>query len=641
MRRRISGLAAALALCLASASGCGGSSEDATGESKQEGSAGEAGAAGSAGEAGAGGGELSTAFADLRVDSDRDGKIDLDGDSDEEGEDAWSNARGAVFLANIDDDQSACPTTKIDDAGKTVALTDDELAACNDAVDEVINGPDDLLDLARIEAKAWPDAPDDATGKVTVSKSAAAKVRLFKRDAQGNFTKFDPDTTALSADELRAGVALALEGKDILRDESWDGYVDITLTVQAEGAQEASDTVRLRLAPIITRHHLDPAEQVYVAKLSGAESTLMRNDLKAAAEAAGVPQGVDELPSAQVDWDQWTQDYFETGYMSMPGEGGQHVMHVFYRSANVFSTNKRTPLRPAGRVVFTKFRGKDVAGVQQYDIKHDEFMDSLNSFGNTETIPPYALGDKSYPLGRLLRGSTKSFYPDPTFSKLMESQRVQPPVYINTEWLLVGHVDETISFVKASTPRGWALVVNDAALAKQMLEEQQSKGNGGVKLFVGKKWMDDNGKETVAETTIDEVLANTNVMKASQEAIAEVDGQLEIIKAETGLTDDEIIRIPYLHESISGYSIAYQPGTVNGISLSDTHFGAPDPHGPLIDGQDIFKVQFEEAFAKQGITVHWIEDWDLYHRLSGEVHCGTNTKRKIPENVRWWESSFY
>ena len=45
-----------------------------------------------------------------------------------------------------------------------------------------------------------------------------------------------------------------------------------------------------------------------------------------------------------------------------------------------------------------------------------------------------------------------------------------------------------------------------------------------------------------------------------------------------------------------------------------------------------------DAFAKHGITVHFIENWDLYHRLGGEVHCGTNAMREVPTDVKWWES---
>jgi protein-arginine deiminase len=56
-----------------------------------------------------------------------------------------------------------------------------------------------------------------------------------------------------------------------------------------------------------------------------------------------------------------------------------------------------------------------------------------------------------------------------------------------------------------------------------------------------------------------------------------------------------------------------------------------------VGGKDPFVTQLEQAMAKVGYTVDWIEDWDLYHRLSGEVHCGSNTKRAIVA-TKWWES---
>ena len=133
------------------------------------------------------------------------------------------------------------------------------------------------------------------------------------------------------------------------------------------------------------------------------------------------------------------------------------------------------------------------------------------------------------------------------------------------------------------------------------------------------------------------MLADKEVMQSSAEAAVEVDAQLAILKKELGLAEDEIIRVPFLHTTYSGKSAAYQPGTVNGIYISDTRFGAPDPHGPIVNGKDIFKAGIAEPLQKLGITVDFIEDWDEYHLGIGEVHCGTNSTRKIPE-VRWWES---
>ena len=398
----------------------------------------------------------------------------------------------------------------------------------------------------------------------------------------------------------------------------------------------SSGTGFRRLAQrLITQHHLSDPRWVLATTIPGDPgSSAMLGDLTLAMNAAKIAN-----PLVKLDiWDQWTQDLFEPSYMSMPAAGGAHVIYVYIRAASVENPkNVSNPLRQAGKVVFA-LRGKDIAAVQQYNLKSDPSMGSLDSFGNTETIPPYTLGGASYPLGRLFRGKTSSFYPDPTMTTLLESQQVQPPVYIDTSWLLVGHVDETITFVRARTPRGWALVVNDPTMAKQMLQKESAAGYGSTQMFVGKSWIDYGSGEYPAAASIDKVLADTNVMGASALAAVEVDKQVATIKAETGITDAEILRLPFLHWKVEGFAVAYMVGTVNGVSLGDTHYAAPDPHGPVIGGKDIFKAQMEDEMSKVGITVHWVEDWDLYHRLDGEIHCGCNIAREVSPSGPWWES---
>lgn len=560
------------------------------------------------------------AVADIAADSNRDGEVRFDG-SDAVKMD-WTEEVGAVFLANIDDDSRRCKTV---DNDLTIAL-------CNDAQDDVVNGADDALDLARLRTRATTE-PADATGKIDVLPEAAKPhVRLFVRSgpADADFTLVD-DATVFTHDQLEKGLELGIEATDIVRDRAvWDGYADIQLTVSSsEGT--ATDTVRMRVAPVLTFHHLLDAQAVWLPKPLNSGRRATRDDVATSSKQAGLdaPLEIDVV-------DQWAQDYFEPGFMSMPGMSGtQHVILVNYRSANVFDpTMTKAPLRPAGRIVF-ELRGRDVAGVQQYDVEHDRKMDGLNSFGNLETIPPYEKDGVSFPFGRVLRGATSSFFPDRAFTKMVDAQGQQPEVDIDTSWLLVGHVDETLSFVKAPTPRGWMLLANDARLAKKMLDDAVAAGHGDVQMFVGKTSIEDEDKP--ADITIADVLADSQVMQASAEAAAEVDGQLEVLKRETGLTDDEIIHVPYLHTIHDGKSIAYQPGTVNGLYLASNRFAAPDPHGPVIDGKDMFKEALSVPLAKIGITVDWVEDWDAYHRNFGEVHCASNTSRQIP-TARWWES---
>jgi protein-arginine deiminase len=556
------------------------------------------------------------AIVDLRADVNRNGTIDF-GDPNEDSETGWDASRGAIFLANIDDDALACAKSG----------TDAQLAACNDAADNVINGYEDLADLARLMTAPWPGAPANASGTITVSSAAKPYVRLFKKSGV-SFVEYLPGEK-LPAAELQKGVELAIEGKDIVRDAAvWDGFVDVTFTVDGGNVMGGTDVVRMRLAPLVFRHHLDPVATYYVTKFDSADSIAFRTDMAEAAKAAGV--ALHDI----IANDQWTQDFFETAYMAMPalgGAGAKKVIHVNVRSANYTSGKLRT----AGKIVFTDLRGKDAGGLVSYDPNHNDGMDTENSFGNFETIPPYTANGKTWPLGRVVRGSTAGFYPDKTFDKMVASQSVQGGiVYVNTEWLLVGHVDETLSFIKAPSPRGWAMLLNDPAAAKKMFETQKTAGYGTTKVFNGMYW----SNNASATTTISGVLANTDVMNESAWAAVKIGDQKTVLKQETGLTDAEIVGVPFLHMTASGYSIAYQPGTVNGIYLGDKVFAPPKPHGPVINGADIFQTQLSQALAPFGVNVSWVEDWDLYHALDGEVHCGSNTTRVVPAKTNWWES---
>jgi protein-arginine deiminase len=579
---------------------------------------------------------VEVAIVDLRADVNRNGVVDLSDASEDADEDTWTSTHGAIFLANIDDDLERCSLTNA--SGQV--LNDVELPKCNDASDEIINGASDLLDLARLKTVPWPKAPEGAVGRITVSP--AGRARFFKGKGD-SFSVFSPETDRFTAAELREGVELAVEGLDIVReDKVWDGFLNVTLAVGAPAVSPAKpvdekDVLRLRIAPVLTYHHGSRIETSYVSLSPGYRpSESFATAMQSALNASELPR-----PLVKIDVDDpWAQDYFETGYMSMPAAGAPHVIRVNFRSSNIESNSTTDFLRAAGKVVFA-MRGQDIAGVEEYDwpmtdrqamtYRFQNGGDSLNSFGNTETIPPYSYGGESFPVGRLLRGKGVDRFPDEKFTRMLESQRVQRPLYINTGWLAVGHVDETVSFLPVNSPRGWVLLINDARMALKMLRDEKARGNGSVRMFTGLSW----SPTVSAEASIDQVLADANVIGASEEAAVAVDSQRELLQQATGLTDDEIIPIPFLHMSESGGSIAYQPGMVNGQWVGNGHFLAPDPHGPVIGGKDIFKAAMEASLSKLGTQVHWVEDWTLLHVNMGEVHCGSNATRAVPA-AAWW-----
>jgi protein-arginine deiminase len=558
---------------------------------------------------------------DLRVDTNRDGVVDLEGDSDETGEDDWNAEHGAVMLANIDDDDSSCPRRG----------SDSELARCNDASEEGLDGANDLLDMATIQLMPSVAVPDDAVVEVLIELPGSDRSRLFVDDE--GWREWNPAEDVLDAAALEEGVTFKIEGTDVPRDDRWNGDVRVVATARGSFTEDATldDAVTLRIAPLVLRHHLDPVVSVYSSELGIGGDGAFTNDLERHVDSRGVENGRFELPVE----DQWTQDYFETAYMAMPTENGLHVINVWIRSANVeqdFFTGQ-TQQRASGRVVFTAFRGPDQAGFAAVDFDHNMRWDTLDSFGNTETIPPYP----GWPVGRIIRGTGDGVKGDGAMISVFE-QGVQSPFYVDTGWLMVSHIDETVSFIRNDdSPLGWSLIANDAAWAVQMMRDIRDDGRGQTTMFDDKYWLDFNSNRAYsARASVEEVLNNPIVMGSSAEAVIEIDEQVTAILAETGLPEDQIVPIPFLHMEVDGQSVAYQPGIVNGVVLDDTTFVAPTPHGPVVDGQDVLVKATEDEFAKIGVSVLWNEDWDMYHRLSGEVHCGSNVRRAVPDDAKWW-----
>jgi protein-arginine deiminase len=133
---------------------------------------------------------------------------------------------------------------------------------------------------------------------------------------------------------------------------------------------------------------------------------------------------------------------------------------------------------------------------------------------------------------------------------------------------------------------------------------------------------------------VGEVLADPDVMAASQEAQLHVDEIVALLASETGKTAAEVVPFPFLFTAWNGRLTAYQPGTVNLLPAGRTLI-VPRPFGPVVDGADVFEVDLERRLAALDLTPVFVDDWYVYHVNLGEVHCGTNAIRDI--DVRFWE----
>jgi protein-arginine deiminase len=601
----------------------------------------------------------------ILADTDRDGVLSA---ADAAGRGTWSKDRGALFLANLDDDTSRCPTI----AGDGTQLTDVQLASCNDAADRVVNGDSDVKDLARVQVQPV-DTGAVSSVRVELRGVGAVKVNVFvKRGSGASATDWTPLAAngALPADLIGAGVELGIEGKDIIRDESWDGSV-ILRVVHRRGAQQvATDQVEMRVAPLLFATDRMPIEKLYMADnetsvYEGAtvpepSASLVRSQLNGEALAADFVAGMErmgddvelvKLPSLQGargggnGTDIWTQDIMEPGLMSIPSADGEQQMRVFVRAPVRDGRDNAgsNPFRQTGRVVFTELRGPDVAGIQHFDPTYvppsipGMSYDSRGSTGNYGTIPAYEHEGKKYPLGRKVLGAVEGteFTADPAFNKMLELQGFQDPIALDTSWLSVGHIDEFISVIPADTERGWALVAADPQLAMNLLQELVDAGRGGEQLYTPYGLVPPAGS-TPPTMTVAEAVNDPQMISGVAIGHAGVNRGLRVLREEVGLTEDDIIRVPVLYKANAYGRVGVQiPNAANLIGTGHDVVYIPTQHVPAVDGQDLFQAEIEERFAEIGTEIQWAEDY-FYTSRSGQIHCVTNTLRDTTYGDSWW-----
>lgn len=81
-------------------------------------------------------------------------------------------------------------------------------------------------------------------------------------------------------------------------------------------------------------------------------------------------------------------------------------------------------------------------------------------------------------------------------------------------------------------------------------------------------------------------------------------------------------------------AVAFNPGPAN-LQYIDSKKYVARQFGPVNTmGNDIFE---DSITAALGIDTRFVDDWDDYHRLDGEVHCGSIVKREALA-FDWWDT---
>lgn len=63
--------------------------------------------------------------------------------------------------------------------------------------------------------------------------------------------------------------------------------------------------------------------------------------------------------------------------------------------------------------------------------------------------------------------------------------------------------------------------------------------------------------------------------------------------------------------------------------------GVPKPFGPQVKGKCALETEMCSLMEPLGLHCTFIDDFAPYHKLLGEVHCGSNVLRE-PSTFKWW-----
>ncbi len=494
-------------------------------------------------------------------------------------------------------------------------VDDDDGNGVPDFRDKVLNGAveDDLL---QIVVKPDVVVPMEAALEIEVAKPWAEHVRVLAADPADKMLRPVKGRTMLGPDALGTeGVRLAVEA-GAFAGPGRTQEIGITFIFETSaGVPISRKEMKFTVAPFLMSCCLDPTDTVHVVRTR--LTSRFADDLKPLVEAAGARLLAFE-ERALPEHDIWIQDATEIGYAS----DGHRTMRI--------ALHGNRGLELDG--LFAKaVLGKDSGVVHPggYRGKSAEWIDW---FGNLEVSPPLEAGGRAYPNGRIYAGTQGVRAMHPEVIAFLEAQGAQAPVlWLDTSWLVIGHVDETVSWVPSKVGKAFRMLVPSPRLALEILRQAEKDAPGCLLNRGTKREGDERGLFTEAPVT---AVLNDAKLLADQEFVArKIEGVRRTLQTELGVADGDIIEIPVLFDTspgrFAGRYGALTTNMVNSLLVGET-FIVPDPHGPLVNGKDVLLQAVKDRLEPIGCKVVAVDNFYPYHAWAGEVHCGTNATRRPP-----------
>jgi protein-arginine deiminase len=558
----------------------------------------------------------------LYADTDQTGAVD-------ESKNEWKLRKklpGAILVFNCDRDGATSPQLDFED-------------------DDIKNGSE-LKDFSKLIVKKNKKLKKGYRAFLEVSSSDAKKVKVFDDFSVGGKACLGKLSAATKRryelkDIRTRDYIFAVEAQKAVKNPG-DMFVRLRGVIR-KGKKKRFDTfVLFSIAPWLMLSNIEEADEVYVAET--ADNGLFRTAL------SGILGGkLHEISPSAGFLDRWMQDVIEVGFSSMPSTKNSPMVQ-FINSCNSAPPGPAPPVgsgRPSRVRLFTEIK-KDLIGANygHIEISQNGFK-NLDSFGNLEVTPP----NPKYPFGRIFYGVRDTSY-GPGHSademstevvNMLKSNPYQPPVAVPTNWLSVGHVDEFIDFVPnlKGGPNDFRLLMASPKIAIKLCRKLKKAGRGSTEICPG--------KGAGYAITVNDFLNNTGNLLKVNLAIQNILNKIRrnIIRKKFNLPyvigKDKIIGIPIIFNGTRltktkvNNAIARTAGMVNCLVVKPKVI-VPKPFGPLDSaGKDVFEEYAKKKLEALGLDFEPVDDWDTYHILSGEIHCGTNAKRKPPTDWYWWK----
>ncbi|RSL52938.1 hypothetical protein CEP53_007919 [Fusarium sp. AF-6] len=509
---------------------------------------------------------------DIRADTNRDGVVDIKGQSDSYNKAVWSAKNGAIFLPNVGDKHMRCANT--DRNGEP--LSNDELAYCSDASGHLLLAPEYLAPLRTLPI----NVSASATGRVYATPRAAYdRVRIFFSEDGSNSSAWrlvDQERT-FSSELLAKGLTLGIDGRELSKDASvWDGSVTVVFEV-SDGTQVDMDAVALKMAPVLTHHHLQKVETL-VSTAANDSEPIQQNFLKELDEAR-VVSGLERplLLFNQSD-DIWAQDFLEPAYASVKYKAGRIIMGKHFERKPAKALLDFLSVQGLQTPLLLETGWLAIGHVDEFVqfLPYDNELGFTISIADTRSAFDILQKVKKDGHGNVAAISFKGDADEPGLGDSVDMMLANS-TFVTVNEYAQKHIDANLQTLLSEIP----LDPKDVIYVPTLFRAFDLGGGGGF-------WAPSDGLPSHG----DDAMKNEWLLAA------------------------------------------FHPASINGIVIGN-HYVSPKPFGPIIDGVDVLARGVESAYAKAGMNVTYVDDFLSHHMNGGEVHCGSNTLRQT--DMIWWE----